>query len=352
MITNHLRNSAMLPSYLHAIDPLARFQELYHALGAETAWWSVNSWLRFAAQAAVMRPASPAETARAIHASAEELSRQARWYEPLASSLNLVVAATMVQTGDTAQAFVGEVHDAHQLLGKAGFHHGGTDRILSILAMRVLSGNKPATAAAADRMHRIYVQMRKHHWWLTGGEDVTSCALLATRSGTPEEIAGVADGVYRLLVDAGFKAGNHLQTAANLLPLTGLDATAASRRFIDLVAAFKATHSIWREDYDAYALLSLLDHEPERIVAKFSAAFDQLKKLEPDLYEDVDAAVAADLVFLDLARFDRKMRLLSEPAEIERMHDLIRIQRAASLALIDVPPTPVVPDGIGLRATT
>jgi hypothetical protein len=340
----------MLPSYLHAIDPLARFQELYQALGADCAWWSVNPWLRFAAQAAVMRPASPSETARAIRATAEELSRQARWYEPLASSLNLVVAATLVQTGDTASAFVGEVDNANHLLRQAGFHHGGADKILSILAMRVLSGNKPATAEITDRMRRIYVQMRSHHWWLTGGEDTTACALLATRNGTPEEIAGVADGIYHLLQDAGMKAGNDLQTASHLLTLTGLDAAAASRRFLALIAAFKTTHKIWPEDYDAYALLSLLDHEPDAIVAKFSAVFGQLKQLTPDLYEDVDVAVAADLVFLDLARFDRKMRLLSEPAQIERMRDLIHAQRAASLALISIPPTPIVPDGIGLRA--
>lgn len=341
----------MRPTWLHTIDPVARYKKLYQALDAQSAWFSENAWLRFAAQAAVMQPAAPENTAHAIKAVSNQLAQRARWYEALSSPLNFVVAATLVQIGETAEAFDAEVESARALFHAAGFHSRGRSEIMAILALQVLSEGKPTTAPTIQRMRRIYEAMKQHHWWLTGNDDLPVCAILTTCRGTPEEIAGTANGIYQTLRDAGFKASNHLQAAANLLPLTGLPATMASVRFQALASEFQ-THalSIWREDYDALALLSLLDHGPDRIVERFQSVYDQLNELQPAILGEVNFNIAADLTFLDLARFDRALRPLTDPPEVERMHALIRLQRAASTTLVTIPPTPIVMDQVGWSA--
>src|SRR5579862_8023439 len=123
-----------------ADDAVIRFGKIYQALGPGSRWWNDSAWLRFSAQAAVMGTASPSDAARAIEAAAEALYRHAHWYDALASPLNLVVAAILVQTSDTPEAFTAEVPSASLLLREAGFRLSGTPVIKSILTMRVLAG--------------------------------------------------------------------------------------------------------------------------------------------------------------------------------------------------------------------
>src|SRR5580658_4984249 len=107
------------------VDSMDRFREIYQALGPGSRWWNDSAWLRFSAQAAVMGTASPIESAQAIEAAAENLYKHAHWYDALASPLNLVVAATLVQTSDSVEAFTADVASASKLLREAGFHLGG-----------------------------------------------------------------------------------------------------------------------------------------------------------------------------------------------------------------------------------
>jgi hypothetical protein len=329
-------------STLHALDPLERFREIYEYLNRDNSWWNDSAWFRYAAQAAVMRPASPEKTAHEIREMAAKLQAHAHWYDALSSPFTLVVAATLVQIGDTAEAFDAEVDSARRMLREAGFHHDGMHQLGAILALRVLSDGRSASYHDIARMRLIYRQMKSHHWWLTGGDDLPACALLSRCLGTPAEIAGVADGVYQLLCDHGFKRSNHLHAAANLLPLAGLPAADAAFRFTKLSEAFgHFSISLWTDRYDAIALAALLDHDPDRIAKRIDEISLELESLEPGLIDDANFNVAVDLAYLDLARFDRQMRRLSEPGELEHAQSLIRLQRAASVTLVAVPPTPI-----------
>jgi len=333
----------MQPTLAHALNPLERFREIYLLLGANPIGTVDHGWLRFAAQSAVLRPAAPADTAAAIRKISEQLQKQSHWYEALASPVRLVVAATLIQTGDTPEAFHDEVEKAHHVFRTAGFHLSGWNLIKSILAMRVLSEGQSINLPEVERMHQIFLQMKAHHWWLTGSEDVVACALLSTCDGTPEEISGIAEGIYRRLHEADLAAGNHLQTAANILPLSGLSAKAAADRFLSLTGIIQArSMPLWREEFDAIALLSLLDHEPDRIVTRLQEATTMLDNLAPIQFATVNFNVAADLVFLDLVRYDSHLRSLNTPEERERVQDRIRLQRATSLILVQVPPPVVV----------
>lgn len=336
----------MKASLSHSLDPLARFIALYQELSRQTPWWTDSGWLRFAAQAAVLRPANPVDTAQRIKEMASALCDGARWYEALSSPWSLVTAATLVQHGESVESFTEAFTSVRQLLQEEGFRLPGPSLIKMILVLRILKEGKPVAPAALARIHRLYCQMRDHHWWLTDREDAAACALLADQPGTPEEIAGIAEGVYAALRIRGFSAGNHLQTAANLLPLGGRSAVEAATRFTELCNVVRQRGMPhWNDHYDALALLGLLDHDAERITSRLETACVALDALTPAQLATVDFNIAADLVFLDLVRFDTKLRPLIEPAERDRVDRLVRIQRAAALILVQVPAPIVMTDG-------
>jgi hypothetical protein len=331
---------------LHDIDPFQRFRELYQELSGDvTLWVAENAWIRFAAQEAAMCPDSAASTAEAIRAVAAELQAHARWYEALSSPFNQLVAATLVQTGDTVPAFTEEMASAQALFRKHGLHGAGIYEVLAILTLRVVGG-RPVGEAVVERLQRIYQSLKRHHWWLSGDEDLPICALQTTCSGSPEEIAGVADGIYHELLERRHPKGRPLLTAANLLPLAGLPALEISARFQSLMNSFHATYgSVWEDELDASSLLGLLDHQPQVIVERFGDIFGKLSNLSPQMAGEVNFTIACDLAFLDLARFDRAMRPLQGATGEAAMQRLFRTQRAAALALVKMPTVPISPVG-------
>ena len=325
---------------------VGRFTDIYRALGPGTRWWSDSAWLRFAAQAAIMRTSSPEDTARLIETYAEDLYRHAHWYDALASPVNLVVAATLVQTADTVAAFTAEVGSARQLLHSSGFHVGGSHLITTVLILRVLANGTPATKSIIDRMRQIYLQMQGKHWWLTGRSEVPVCALLAAVDGTPEQLSQAMEATYARLQSHHLTAGHDLLTAARILLLRGCPGSAATDRFLGIadVLASKA-QPFFHGDYDGLALLCLLDHTPSDIVQRLNRMAETLADLPPLQFLDVNATIAADLVFLDLVRLDAQMHPFTQPEDQKRVDGLLRLQLAVSLLLVQVPSISAVEGG-------
>jgi len=338
----------MIPILSQTLDPFERFREIYLALGSGPRWWTEGSWLCFAAQAAVLRPVAPAETARTIHALADELAQHAHWYEALASPLNLVAAAILAQGNESADDFIADLESAHHLFRDHGFHLSGMHAVKAVLVLHVLSHYTPVTESVILRMTSIYAQLKLQHWWLTGGDDVPVCALLASCPGAPEEIVGIAGGAYDLLREKDFLFGHHLRTAANILTLCGLPATVTTQRFCALAECLRAQRpKLWTDQYDSIALLCLLDHDPQRVVTRIDEVTSKLIGLVPVQFAEVTFSVAIDLVFLDLVRFDPQMRPHTDIEGMDHIRSLIRMQRAASLLPMNNPVLPVIAGAIG-----
>ncbi|MEK7415095.1 MAG: DUF4003 family protein, partial [Planctomycetota bacterium] len=286
----------MKPSVIHAVNPLDQFLGIYESLRGD-AWWPTDqAWLRFAAQAAVMRPANPGATARAIRATAESLHLQAPWYNPLPPMLRVVVAATLVQIGEEPQAFDHTLVTTRAMFRNAGLPDTSENDILAILALRVLTNDSNINEKTVERLRAIYTSMKRHHWWLTGKDDLPSCAVMTACPGSPAAIEGAAETIYQILHARDIPADQDLQTAANMLTLAGLQPDQVTARFFDLIAALRSagTH-VDSERFCAFALLSLLDHEQQRIGVRFQEILTPLEKLEPLLVGPVDANIAADL---------------------------------------------------------
>jgi hypothetical protein len=318
--------------------PFDRFRAIYLALDGDTCWWSDGAWLRFAAQAAILSQATPKEIARAIRHMADQLQQHVQWYDALSSPLNLIVAATLVQRNDTVKSFNAEMTSVSQLLSEAGVRLGGAALIRTVLAMHYLGDGAAASEPSVQRIIQLYAIMKEKHWWLTGRGDIFACALLASSDGPVTVIEGKVEAIYSLLLDHGFNRGHHVLIAANILTLAKSTATAAADRFLALIECVHSRSlALWTENYDALALMSLLDHDPERIAVRLDWMTTALQTFKPLPNATINFSIAADLVFLELVRLDDNLCAISDPAALERVEQLIRYQSAVSLMMVDVP---------------
>jgi hypothetical protein len=244
--------------------------------------------------------------------------------------------------------FIADLESAHRLFRNHGFHISGKHALKTVLVLHVLSHHTPVTETVILRMTSIYAQLKLKHWWLTGGDDVPVCALLASCPGTPEEIVGSAEGAYDLLREKDFLSGHHLRTAANVLTLCGLPAAVATQRFCALAECLRGNlPKLWTDQYDSIVLLCLLDHDPQRVVARIDEVTSKLIGLVPVQFAEVTFSVAVGLVFLDLVRFDPLLRPYADNEGMDHMRALIRTQRAASLLPMHNPVMPVIVGTIG-----
>jgi hypothetical protein len=279
--------------------PLDRFLAIYAVLQKDHSWQ--GAWLRFAAQAAVSAPGDPRGIAMAILSMAETLRADTNWLDPLHSPLRYLVAAMLVQAGDTAPEFEAELIRTRKSFRQAGIVHGGVYEIMAILLLRAAADRHPVTIEQVERLHAIYLQLKRYHWWLTSGYDLPTCAMLIGLQGSPEAVGRQVEEHYRLLSIDGFSTGVQLQQAAHILPLLRLPAAQAVHRYGALAHRFTMHHSPpWQQDYEAIAILSLLDQDAETITALCLNTYKTLTAIRPVLHREVLIDLAANLTFLDL----------------------------------------------------
>ena len=314
-------------------DVLERFTALYRALSANGDWRDQPAWLRFAAHAAILSPLEPSQTAARIRTAADRLRRDARWFSDLSSPLRFVIAALLVQDGVDPAQFGEELARDHERFRVAGVRHGGCFETLAIAIMRHLARG-PIPAERIVALKAMYDELKRHHWWLTGPDDLPACACLAGLGYPAAATAAAIDSHYRQLQAAGLIRGNHLLACAQLLALGDRQPEAAVARVTGLVREFaRQGDSVWHEDYDAVALLSLLDQEPALIVARFEELHGGIARLVPQLFGQADFNLATDLTVLDLVHRGVDGLPLRSGRDLERMLDRLHVLSAAMLLL-------------------
>lgn len=315
------------------IDILPRFSAIYAALRVNGDWRDRPAWLRFAAQIVVRCPLDPTDIAKRIRTAADILRKHAGWFSDLSSPWRFVLAALLVQDGIDVEVFAAGLSGDHDLFRRAGLRHGGMYETMAIAILRHLNAGS-LDHHAIDQLQQLYTGLKRHHWWLAGPDDMPACACLtAVKSPPGLTVLRIEDNLTRLR-GSGFTLGNHLLHAACLLALPDLPEGAAATRFTALATAFNTIDGkLWHEDYDAVALLCLLDHHPKLIVQRVREYIDALLKQEPALQGQATFNLAADFTLLDLARCDRNGVRLHTGADFSRMLATLHLSSAASLLL-------------------
>jgi hypothetical protein len=308
---------------LHRLIPLDRFREILGELDLDHQSFTDAFWLRFAAQAVVFQTEAPAVVAKRIRLVAEHLLTHAEWYKPLASPLRFVVAALLLKQHMRLKDFLGEYHRVGEMLGKVGLRHGGRYEPLTVLILMSAPGHDAFSILEAERLKVLHGHLKKFHWWLTGKDDLPAIAALAQIPGNAEVIAAGTEAIYQRLVNAGCVKGDHLQTAAHLLPLTGLRPDDAAQRWLSLLRAMEAAHTnLLPAHYDALSVLSLLEQPATLVIERLLAVRRELDLATPDLAGASSLSLAADLTALDLIRYGADGTALAPASLPTRLHAL------------------------------
>ncbi|MDC0674961.1 DUF4003 family protein [Nannocystis radixulma] len=258
-----------------AVDPFDRFQTLFAALQARG---GDPDSLRLVAINLLGMPGEPDDIVERVRACDRELAPRFGWWSCTASDTRHVLASQLVKAGDRADAFVAEVDRVGGLFRAVGVRRGGVYETLAVLVLRRTLGGAPALRPHVERFAAIYAEMKRHHWWLTGPEDFPACAMLVGVAGDPVAIGAGIEAIYRALHErAALRPGDALQTAANILYLSGLDALEIAERFALIVRQFRAAGAkIGQQEYDDLAILCFLALPVERLVATVIAIRDRL----------------------------------------------------------------------------
>lgn len=312
-------------------DPLARFVDLYETLNADRGWWQDASCLRFAAMAAVTCPGEPTRVAEAIRGVATDIGDREGWFGDLRSPLRFIVSALLVLNEDNADEFLSEVQRVRKMFRTARLRRGGIYETMAVLILRITGEKMPVTTDIVARFQAIYEEMKRHHWWLTGMDDFPACAMLVSQPETPTEIGGGIEEIYQQLYAAGFKRGDPLQTAANLLYLARLDPRAIAERYRSLADSFRAGGArIGRDQYDELAILSFLKQRATLIVERVLSYQTEIRQLKPKPDRSLAFNLASSVGFLDLVQMDENLKEITDAKALMDMQSIINAQQAAA----------------------
>lgn len=326
------RSTDEAPGVAVPADPLARFDELLKALDGGRGWMQDKVAVRLAAITLLVTPGDANRLAAVARSASAVLAERLGWFSGVDESVRLVIAAQLIKSGEHPDAFVDELARVRELFRAEGLRRAGVYEVLAVLVLRRLVGEIEASHIA--RFHQIYEAMKSHHWWLTGPEDYPACAMLVGRPEEPAAIGVGTDAIYRALHErAGLWRGDPLQTAANILFLSGVEAPLIAERFINLIEAFRAIGAkIGASEYDEIAVLSFLAQPPAAIVASVHELQVGLRERLRWLGERDALSLGACLAFVRLVGNDGTLGTLADTKLLLDMQTIVTARQAASAA--------------------
>ena len=313
-------------------DPLTRFFALEQAFEDGRGMFGDRVPLRLVAANLVLTPGEPEEIATEVRTLTELVSEHFAWHSGVALSIRLLIAAILLQRGDTPAAFLSECDRARAMMRDLGMRRMQVYEVAAILALRIRSGLEPITRGQIERMRDIYEAMKSNHWLLTGPEDYPACAFLVGQAGSPQELGDRASAIYHALRrQAKLWRGDPLQTAANILPLGSLEPEEIAERFRTLAVAFdEAGVRIRAGEYDEVAILCFLARPSDKIVETVVGYRDEIKDKLRWMDRFTAFGLAGNLAFARLVGNDPELGPLADAKILLDMQAVIAARQAAA----------------------
>jgi hypothetical protein len=312
-------------------DPLTRFQALYAAFDAERGLFGDHAPLRLAAVTLVTVPGDVAQLVARVRATDAELAPRYGWTSSVDSGVRMVLAATLVRTGESVASFVAGAEHVAALMNEAGVRRAGVHGVVAGLVLRRAVGGEPSRSHV-DRMRAIHAVMKEHHWFLTGPEDLTTCAMLVRKPGSAREVADHVEAIYRRLADAPKTwGGDPLQSAAGVLALVALEPDEAADRFLAVASALRAAGvKIGQAEYDEVAVLTFVPRSADVIAADVAELRSRVAKALSWGESSSATSLAANLAFVRLVANERDglVRALADAKILLDMQSIVTMREA------------------------
>jgi len=316
------------------VDPLARFLDLHRQFATSRGFFADRVPLRFAAVTLITADGDVPSLVARVRACDAELAKHFGWLSGVDDSVRLVLAAALVRANETAPAFVAALEHGRALLRSAKVRRGGVYEVLAMLVLRRVVGGGAIEPAHIERFQAIFAEMKRHHWFLTGAEDFTACAMLVGRRGTPAEIGEHCEAIYRRLAGAPKTwGGDPLQTAAHVLGLVELAPDEAAQRFLDVATALRdAGIRVRQAEYDEVAVLSFVPRASDKIAR---AVADYRRQIVEELAwteKELATSLAANLTFVRLLSDEDDKAALADAKVLLDMQSVVAARQAAGTA--------------------
>ncbi|HET6583788.1 MAG TPA: DUF4003 family protein [Nannocystaceae bacterium] len=316
-----------------AVDPLTRFLALHGALDEGRGMFGDRVPLRLAAVTLITTPGAPAELVARVRACDAELAPHFGWLSDLTAPVRLVLAAALVRVDESVPTFVAAMNEGRALMRAAGIRRGGVHEVLAMLVLRRVLGRRAIGAADIARFHAIYAEMKRHHWFLTGPNDFTACAMLVGRRGTPPEIGEHCEAIYRRLARAPKTwRGEALQMATNVLGLVELAPDEAAQRFLDVATALRDSGvRVGQDEYDDVAVLSMVPRAADKIAQMVVHYRGRLDAELSWLSGSLATSLAANLGFVRLVSADEAVAALGDAKLLLDMQSIVTARQSSGM---------------------
>lgn len=323
---------APAPSFLVPADPLARFAEILAAFDAERGTFEDKVPLRLAAIHLVTTPGEPAALAEATRARVAAMRERLGRLGGIDAPVRMVLAASLVKYDEDALEFLDEVERVRRMFRAIELRRGGVYEALATLVLRRGLSGAAIDTGHVTRLREIYEAMKGYHWWLTGPEDFPACAMLVPRPGSAAEIGAAIEAVYQALhTRAHLWRGDALQTAANVLVLSGLAPAEVADRFALLVERFREGGArVGQAEYDELAILCFLAQPVERVVATVLEFRDRIRASLGWTEKGSAFNLAANLAFVRLVGADGELGTIADAKLLLDMQAIVVARQAAA----------------------
>ena len=184
------------------------------------------------------------------------------------------------------------------------------------------------------KAYEIFIEMRKHHPWLTSGDDYPISILLASSEKPVREIMDEIGSLYQALNRVGLSRGNGLQFLSHILSLSPENNEDKAFRCKELYDFFKHKKlKVYSSNYGSLGLLTLLAQRSQE-------AAEEVMVVSNHLRQDRNIRwLGKEIVFLTATALVSTMSLqnfldssvLMETSAYITIEDLIAAQTAAML---------------------
>ncbi len=212
-----------------ASDPVAGHLETFERLRRDKRWSTDLGTVRFAALA--LGSAGPDVDAARLQDAAQLLRQGAGWTSPLRSEVRHVVAAMLLREGLDPETIGDRIVALRDGFREHRIPRRQPGATFASLVLVLRSAEWPIPKHRLGRLGTLYRRWRSDHFWLTDANDLPAAALHACGDREVEMLVADIERAYARLAETGFRRGNGLQLASQLLATDARGVETAVERF-------------------------------------------------------------------------------------------------------------------------